>query len=188
MPAKAGIQTHEGPSASGGGLDKLYIISNKPPAWTTGVWPSRRSCMKEYKTLSHSVWDCKYHIVFIPKYRQKKLYGTVRTDLRDLFHKLSFQKECRIEEGYLMPDHVHMLISIPPKYSVAHMVGFLKGKSALYLAQRYGRRRKQRGYHFWARGYFVTTVRYNEEVVRRYIQNQEKIDRQVEQQSLFKDY
>ena len=86
-----------------------------------------------------------------------------------------------------MPDHVHMLISVPPKYSVAHIVGFIKGKSALYLAQRYGRRRKHRGYHFWARGYFVTTVGYNEEVVRRYIQNQEKADKQVEQQSLFKD-
>ena len=142
--------------------------------------------MKEYKTLSHSVWDCKYHIVFIPKYRQKKIYGEVRTDLRELFHKLSFQKECRIIEGYLMKDHVHMLISVPPKYSVAHIVGFLKGKSALYLAQRHGRRRIHRGYHFWARGYFVSTVGYNEEVVRRYIQNQEKSDQQLEQLSLFK--
>lgn len=144
--------------------------------------------MKEYKTLTHSVWDCKYHIVFIPKYRQKKLYGELRRDLKELFHKLSFQKECRIEEGYLMPDHIHMLISIPPKYSVAHIVGFLKGKSALYLAQRYGRRRKHRGYHFWARGYFVSTVGYNEEVVRRYIQNQEREDKRIEQQDLFKSY
>jgi putative transposase len=87
-----------------------------------------------------------------------------------------------------MPDHVHMLIAIPPKYSVAHVVGFIKGKSALYLAQKYGRRRKYRGYHFWARGYFVSTVGYNEEVVRRYIQNQEKVDKQVEQQSLFTEY
>ena len=144
--------------------------------------------MQECKTLSHSAWDCKYHVVFIPKYRQKSLYGAIRKELGDLFHKLSYQKECRIEEGHLMRDHVHMLMLIPPKYSVAHIVGFIKGKSALYLAQKYGRRRKHRGYHFWARGYFVSTVGYNEEVVRRYIQNQEKIDKQVEQQSLFKNY
>ena len=144
--------------------------------------------MQEYKKLSHSVWDCKYHVVFIPKYRQKRLYGEMRTDLRDLFHNLSQHKESRIEEGYLMPDHVHMLISIPPKYSVAHVVGYLKGKSALFIAQKYGRRRKYRGYHFWARGYFVSTVGHNEEVVRRYIREQEKVDKQVEQMSLFKEY
>ena len=141
--------------------------------------------MKDYKTLSHTMWDCKYHIVFIPKYRQKKLYGTLRSDLKDVFHRLSFQKECRIVEGYLMKDHIHMLLEIPPKYSVSHIVGFLKGKSALYVAQRYGKRRKYRGYHFWARGYFVSTVGANEEVVRRYIQNQEKGDKQAEQLSLF---
>jgi putative transposase len=84
-----------------------------------------------------------------------------------------------------MKDHVHMLVSIPPKYSVSHVIGFLKGKSALYIAQRYGRRRKMRGYHFWARGYFVSTVGHNEEVVRRYIKNQEKVDKQLEQRSLF---
>mgnify|MGYP000992888781 CR=1 FL=1 len=141
--------------------------------------------MEDYKKLSHSVYECKYHVVFVSKYRQKKIYGTVRHELRDLFHRLSEQKECRIEEGYLMKDHVHMLISIPPKYSVSHIVGFLKGKSALYLAQKYGRRRKYRGYHFWARGYFVSTVGYNEQVVRRYIQNQERLDKAVDQQSLF---
>ena len=139
----------------------------------------------EYERLSHSVWDCKFHIVFIPKYRQKKLYGELKKDLREQFHKLSFQKECRIVEGYLMKDHVHMLIKIPPKYSVSHIVGFLKGKTALYVAQRYGRRRKYRGYHFWARGYFVSTVGLNEEVVRRYIQNQEKEDKKIDQLNLF---
>ena len=143
--------------------------------------------MKEYERLSHTVWECKYHIVFIPKYRQKSLYGTLRRDLRELFHKLSFQKECRIEEGYLMVDHVHMLLKIPPKYSVSHIVGFLKGKSALYVAQKYGRRRKYRGYHFWARGYFVSTVGHNEEVVRRYIREQEKVDKTVDQQSFFEE-
>ena len=86
-----------------------------------------------------------------------------------------------------MVDHVHMLLKIPPKYSVSHIVGFLKGKSALYVAQKYGRRRKYRGYHFWARGYFVSTVGHNEEVVRRYIRDQEKIDKRVDQQSFFED-
>lgn len=141
--------------------------------------------MQDYKKGSHSVWDCKYHIVFIPKYRQKKIYGSLRRELRDVFHRLTMQKESRIEEGYLMSDHVHMLVSIPPKYSVAHVVGYLKGKSALHIAQRYGRRRKYRGYHFWARGYIVSTVGHNEEVVRRYIRDQEKSDKQIEQQSLF---
>ncbi len=142
----------------------------------------------EYQRLSHTTWDCKYHIVFIPKYRQKKLYGSLKKDLRDEFHKLSIRKECRILEGHLMSDHVHMLISIPPKYSVSHIIGFLKGKTALYIAQKYAQRRKYRGYHFWARGYFVSTVGMNEEVVRRYIQNQEKVDKQSDQLELFKSF
>jgi len=140
---------------------------------------------EDYKKLSHTIWDCQYHIVFVSKYRQKKIYGQVRTDLRDLFHRLCHQKECQIIEGHLMKDHVHMLISIPPKYSVSHIVGFLKGKSALYLANRYARRRKYRGYHFWARGYFVSTVGYNQKVVRQYIQNQEKNDKASDQATLF---
>jgi len=144
--------------------------------------------MKDYKKLSHSSWDCKYHIVFIPKYRQKRIYGTVRRDLGEIFHSLCRQKGLFIEEGHLMRDHVHMLLSIPPKYSVAHAVGFIKGKSALQMAQRFGRRRKYRGYHFWARGYFVSTVGHDEEVVRRYIQNQEKLDKSMDQQDLFKQY
>lgn len=93
--------------------------------------------MDTYKQSSHSLWDCKYHIVFIPKYRQKRLYGQLRSDLVDLFHRLAQQKESKIEEGFLMKDHVHMLLSIPPKYSVSHVVGFMKGKSALYVAQKY---------------------------------------------------
>ena len=101
--------------------------------------------------LSHSTWDCKYHVVFGSKYRTKRLYGDLRMELRDQFKKLALQKGCSIEEGHLMPDHVHMLISIPPKYSVAHIVGFLKGKTALYVANRYARKRRYKGYHFWAR-------------------------------------
>lgn len=144
--------------------------------------------MSDYQKLSHSVWECKYHIVFVPKYRQKRIYGDVRKQLKELFHSLCHHKESRILEGHLMKDHVHMLVSIPPKYSVAHVVGYIKGKSALHIAQRFGRRRKYRGYHFWSRGYFVSTVGHNEEVVRRYIQNQEKVDKHLEQMNLFKEY
>src|SRR3984957_8946951 len=86
-------------------------------------------------TLSHSTWDCKNHVVFSSKYRTKRLYGDLRKELRDLFVKLSLQKGCRIEEGHLMPDHVHMLISIPPKYSVAQIIGYMKGKSSIWIAQ-----------------------------------------------------
>ena len=139
----------------------------------------------DYEKLAHSTWECKYHVVFTCKYRTKRLYKELRVELRDAFIRLCIQKGCRIEEGYLMPDHVHMMISIPPKYSVAHIVGFLKGKTALFIANKYGRRRKYRGYHFWARGYFVSTVGYNEQVVRRYIQNQEKADKASEQMDFF---
>ena len=139
----------------------------------------------DYKTLTHSTWECKYHIVFSSKYRTKRLYGSLRRELVDLFHKLALQKGCKIEEGHMMPDHVHMLISIPPKYSVAHVVGYLKGKTALYVGNKYARKRKYKGYHFWARGYFVSTTGYNEEVVRRYIQNQEKVDKKSDYADLF---
>lgn len=137
-------------------------------------------------SLSHSTWDCKYHVVFSSKYRTKRLYGDLRKELREVFITLSKQKGCRIEEGHLMPDHVHMLIAIPPKYSVAHIVGFLKGKTALYVANRYARKRKYKGYHFWARGYYVSTTGFNEQVVRRYIQNQEKQDKASDYADLFK--
>ncbi len=136
--------------------------------------------------LTHATWNCQYHVVFASKYRTKRLYGDLRLELRDLFVRLSLQKGCRIEEGHLMPDHVHMLISIPPKYSVAHIVGFLKGKTALYVANKYAKKRKYRGYHFWARGYFVSTIGYDEQVVRRYIRNQEKADKASDHADLFK--
>ena len=133
------------PKAEGWKSSTLYARNLQ--SWTT-KWSKIGGSMKEYQTLSHSIWECKYHVVFVPKYRQKRLYGDIRRELGDMFHKLSHQKECRIVEGHLMPDHVHMLISVPPKYSVAHIVGFLKGKTALYMAQNHGRRRKHRGYHF----------------------------------------
>ncbi len=115
--------------------------------------------MDDYENLSHSVWDCKYHVVFIPKYRKKALYGELRRHLGDMFRTLAAQKESQVLEGHLMPDHVHMLISIPPKYSVAQVIGYIKGKSAIHVARTFfDRKRNFVGQHFWARGYFVSTV------------------------------
>jgi putative transposase len=109
--------------------------------------------------------------VFIPKRRKKVLFGRVRSDLGELFHYLAKQKESRIEEGHMMADHVHMLISIPPKYAVSQVIGFIKGKSAIHLARTYGERQRNfTGQHFWARGYFVSTVGRDEKVIREYIQ------------------
>lgn len=133
------------------------------------------------ESLSHSRWECKYHVVFIPKYRRRALYGELRRYLGAVFRDLAEQKESRIEEGHLLADHVHMLIAIPPKYAVAQVIGFLKGKSAIHIARAYaGRRRDFRGQHFWARGYFVSTVGRDEEKVRRYIRAQEKEDQRME--------
>ena len=108
--------------------------------------------MDEYQSLSHTTWDCKYHVVFIPKCRRKTLYLELRRYLGEVFHKLAAQKESKIEEGHLMPDHVHMMISIPPKYAVSQVIGFIKGKSAIRLARVYGERKRNFvGQHFWAR-------------------------------------
>ena len=105
--------------------------------------------MDDYESLSHTKWECKYHVVFIPKYRRKVLYGELRQHLGDVFRKLALQKESRIEEGHLMLDHVHMMISIPPKYAVSQVVGFIKGKSAIHLARTYGERKRNFvGQHF----------------------------------------
>jgi putative transposase len=140
----------------------------------------------QQQTLSHSVWECKYHIVWIPKYRKKTLYGQKRQYLGEIFHDLARQKECTIEEGHLMSDHVHILISIPPKYSVSQVVGFVKGKSAIAIARNYlGRKKNFTGQSFWARGYHVSTVGRDEEKIRKYIQNQEKEDRRLDKLALF---
>lgn len=143
--------------------------------------------MEPYRTLNHSKWECKYHVVFIPKRRRKTLYQQLRRHLGDVFRTLARQRECEIEEGHLMPDHVHMMISIPPKYSVAQVVGYIKGKSAIHLARVYGERKRNFvGQHFWARGYFVSTVGRDEEVIRRYIQDQEKEDARLDQLDMWK--
>ena len=142
--------------------------------------------MKEYESLNHTKWECKYHVIFIPKYRRKTLYVSLRQHLGTVFRELARQRECQIEEGHLMVDHVHMLLSIPPKYSVAQVMGYLKGKSAIHIARSWGgRRRNFVGQHFWARGYWVSTVGRNEAVVRQYIQDQEKADQRLDQLGLF---
>jgi putative transposase len=124
--------------------------------------------------------------VFTPKYRKKALFGIIRKELKDVLHGLALQKECKIEEGYLMPDHVHMLISIPPKLSVSNLVGFLKGKSSIWVAQNISNKQQNFvGHRFWARGYFVNTVGANEEQIRKYVQNQEKDDQRYDQLNLF---
>ena len=141
-----------------------------------------------YESLKHSRWECKYHVVFIPKYRKKKLFGELKQYMGELFRELAKQKECRIEEGHLMIDHVHMLISIPPKYSVAQVIGFIKGKSAIHIARTYmGRKKNFTGQSFWARGYLVSTVGRDEAMIRKYIQQQEKEDQRLEQLSLFEE-
>ncbi len=143
--------------------------------------------MDEFQSLNHTKWDCKYHVVFIPKGRKKALFGHVRQHLGEVFRRLAEHKESRIEEGHLMPDHVHMMISVPPKYAVSQVVGYIKGKSAIHLARTYGERQRNfAGQHFWARGYFVSTVGRDEKTIREYIQNQEKEDARMDQMNLFR--
>ena len=143
---------------------------------------ARRSGLISTPSLSHTKWECKYHVVFIPKYRRKVLFGELRQHLGDVFRKLALQKESRIEQGHLMADHVHMMISIPPKYAVSQVVGFIKGKSAIHLARTYGERKRNFvGQHFWARGYFVSTVGRDEAAIREYIKNQEQEDKRLDQ-------
>jgi len=143
--------------------------------------------MDTLASLNHSVWDCKYHVVFIPKCRRRTLYGELRRHLGEVFRQLALQKESRIDEGHLLPDHVHMLIAIPPKYAVAQVVGFIKGKSAIHLARVYGEQKRNFvGQHFWARGYFVSTVGRDERIIREYIRKQEQEDTRLDQLGLWR--
>lgn len=129
-----------------------------------------------YNSLAHSKWDCKYHVIFIPKRRKHALYKELRKELREILHELVRQKECKIIEGHLKSDHVHICIAIPPKYAVASLVGFLKGKSAIAIARIQGKNRNFSGESFWARGYAVSTVGYELEAVKKYIREQEDSD------------
>ncbi|MCA3219756.1 MAG: IS200/IS605 family transposase [Burkholderiales bacterium] len=143
--------------------------------------------MDKFDSLSHSAWTCKHHVVFIPKCRRRTLYGQLRQHLGEVFRKLAAQKESRIEEGHLMPDHVQMMISIPPKHAVSQVIGFIKGKSAIHLARVYGERKRSFvGQHFWARGCFVSTVGRDEQLIREYIRNQEKEDERLDQLGLWR--
>ena len=142
--------------------------------------------MNDVESLSHTKWECKYHIVFIPKYRKKALYGALRHQLGEVLKQLAMQRESRIDEGHLMRDHVHMLVSIPPKYSVSQVVGYVKGKSAIHIARVFmGKPRNFTGESFWARGYFVSTVGRDEKQIREYIQKQEQEDHRIDQLTMF---
>jgi putative transposase len=141
--------------------------------------------MKEYQSLSHTRWDCKYHVVFIPKRRKKRIFGAVRKHLGEMLHELAGHKGSKIVEGHLMPDHIHMCISIAPKYAESNVVGYIKGKSAIQIARNYGgRQRNFTGESFWARGYYVSTVGLDEAIVRAHIRNQEAEDERYEQMKL----
>jgi len=143
--------------------------------------------MDKNESLCHTKAECKCHVVFIPKCRRRVLYTELRPYLGEVLRSLALQKESRIEEGHLMSDHVHLLIEIPPKYAVSQVIGYIKGKSAIHLARVYGERKRNfTGQHFWARGYFVTTVGRDEATIRAYIRNQEQEDQRLEQLSLWR--
>jgi putative transposase len=143
--------------------------------------------MDEYESLSHTKWDCKYHVIFIPKCRRKTLYQQLRQHLGEGFRRLAVQKESRIEEGHLMSDRVHMRISIPPKYALSQVIGYIKGKSAIHLARVYGENRRNFvGQHFWARRYFVSTVGRDDALIRESIRSQEQEDKRLDQLNLWR--
>ena len=142
--------------------------------------------MENWQSLSHVKCNCKYHIVIISKYRNRSIYGELRKKVGEIIKDLCCQKGIEIHEGHAMPDHIHLLLSIPPKYSVANTIGFIKGKSAINIARNFvGRRKNFTGQHFWARGYHVSTVGRDEEAIRKYIKEQELEDRRIDQLQLF---
>ena len=137
--------------------------------------------MSEFESLSHTKWNCNYHVVFIPKCRKKELYGKIRQFLGPVFHELANEKNCKIIEGHMVKDHVHMMIKIPPKHAVFSIIGSIKGKSAIAVARHFsGRKRNFNGEQFWSRGYAVSTVGFEETQVRKYIQYQEDRDNRHE--------
>ena len=150
----------------------------------------RRTVMPEQKTdtksLAHTTWNCKYHIVFAPKYRRKVFFNEKRADIREIIRTLCQWKGVEIIEGEICPDHIHLLLSIPPKYSVSGFMGYLKGKSSLMIFQKYGNMKfAYRNREFWCKGYYVDTVGKNTAAIKKYIENQLKEDRENDQLSLF---
>jgi putative transposase len=141
--------------------------------------------MREWQTLSHVKWYCKYHVVIVPKYRKRAIFGPLRKGIGGILRQLCEQEGVELVEGHALPDHVHLCLSIPPKYSVANTVGFLKGKSAIRIHREFlGRERNFTGFHFWARGYCVSTVGLDEQTIRDYIRNQEEEEKRQEQLTL----
>lgn len=132
--------------------------------------------MHDWENLSHVRWDCKYHVVIIPKYRRKVIYGKLKREIGAILRELCRQKGVELVEGKARPDHIHMCLSIPPKFSVSHTIGFLKGKSAVRIHRNLLHERRMTGLHFWATGYCVSTVGLDEEQIRRYIREQDKLD------------
>jgi putative transposase len=141
--------------------------------------------VERYESLQHTKWECKYHVVWIPKYRKKVIYGQLRKELGAVFRQLALQKESEIVEGSMKVDHVHVLLSIPPKYSVAQVVGYVKGKSAIWIARTQGRSRNFVGQNFWARGYCVSTIGLDEQTIQEYIRAQEELDKKLDQLRMF---
>ncbi len=138
--------------------------------------------MREWQSQSHVRWYCKYHIVFVPKYRKRTIFGQLRKGIGKILRELCEQQGVELVEGHAMPDHVHMCLSIPPKFSVANTIGRLKGKSAIHIHRRYlGKQRNFRGFHFWARGYCVSTIGLDEDLIRTYIRTQEEEEKRQEE-------
>ncbi len=133
--------------------------------------------MKEWKSQSHVMWDCKYHLVFITKYRQRAIYGKLRQKIGGIIRDLCRQKGVELHEGHAMSDHIHLLLSIPPKFSVANTVGFIKGKSAIRIHRELMGTKRMTGLSFWATGYCTSTVSLDEEMIKKYIQDQDKFDK-----------
>ena len=134
--------------------------------------------MHDWQSLSHVRWECKYHVVIIPKYRKKKLYGKFRQRVGEIIRDLCRQRGVELLEGHLMPDHIHMCLSVPPKFSIAFVIGFLKGKSAVLIHRKLLKTKRSTGLHFWSRGYCVSTVGLDEETIRKYIREQEKAEKE----------
>ena len=144
--------------------------------------PRKETSLREWQSLTHVRWYCRYHVVFVPKYRKKTIFGQLRKGIGRVLRQLCEQEGMELVEGHALADHVHLCLSIPPKYSVAHTVGLLKGKSAIRIHREFlGRERNFTGFHFWARGYCVSTVGLDEQVIREYIRNQEEQDKREDQ-------
>ena len=140
--------------------------------------------MHDWRSLSHVRWECKYHVVITPKYRKKVFFGRMRRQIGTIVRELCRQQGVELLEGRAMPDHIPMVLSIPPKYSVAHTLGFLKGKSAVRIHRELMKHRRMTGLHFWADGYGVSTIGLNEETILRYVRDQENRDRRLDQPEL----